>query len=127
MSNPTPAPQARPYHYLLAGCFIGLALWLCLWLAWLAPPPKGWIAPSLLVVVGPLMIPLRGILHGRRYTVAWSTLLLALYVIHGLVAFAAAPPVRWLGLLELVLVGGYFFGAVKYLRLTRQTDSLPGE
>jgi uncharacterized membrane protein len=102
---------------------------LLTWIVWLAPPPTqlverelppgSLISPVLLVVVGPLLLPLRGILHGRRYTLAWSTMLILAYFVHGVAYTAGGGIAGLLGLIEIGLVLGYFGGANGYLRLTR--------
>ncbi len=57
-------------------------LMLCLaWELWLAPLRPG---GSMLVLKAlPLLLPLRGILHGRRYTHQWTSLLVLLYLAEG--------------------------------------------
>ena len=70
----------------------------------------------------PLLAPLRGVLHGRRYTFQWSTLLIWLYVAEGSArAFSDTGLSAVLAGIELVLALGYFGAAVAYLRAT------PGE
>ena len=104
----------------LAACGTLVALiFLCVaWELFLAPlrPGGSWLALKTL----PLLVPLFGVLHGRRYTFQWSTLLIWLYAAegaariytdHGLSAGLAAA--------ELVLALGYFAAAVTYLKTTR--------
>ena len=69
----------------LAACAAWIAL-IALGLAWelfLAPlrPGGSWLVLKVL----PLLLPLRGLLHGRRYTFQWSTLLVWAYFVEGTV------------------------------------------
>ena len=86
----------------LGACSSLLALiFLCLaWELWLAPlrPGGSWLALKAL----PLLLPLMGILHGRRYTYQWASMLILAYFaegvmrgytyLHGMEAEGAAPP-----------------------------------
>lgn len=65
--------------------YFGLFTGLILWFTWLAPPERSSISVALLGFVGPLLLPLRGILHGRAYTHAWTSMLALLYFTHGVV------------------------------------------
>jgi uncharacterized membrane protein len=91
---------------------------LCLaWELWLAPlrPGGSWLALKAL----PLLLPLFGILHGRRYTYQWSTLLIQFYLLEGLVrAVADRGPMRWLALAEVALAAVFFVAALAYARMT---------
>jgi uncharacterized membrane protein len=85
---------------------------LCLaWELWLAPirPGGSWL--SLKAV--PLLAPLRGLLHGRRYTFQWTSFLALPYFTEGVVrAWAEPPPVRTLAALETALAVALFCCAV---------------
>ena len=54
---------------------------------------SGWGVPLLVVV--PLLFPLPGLLRGRDYTFAWSTMLLVFYVGGYLAAGHAKPADKW--------------------------------
>lgn len=91
---------------------------LCLaWELWLAPlrPGGSW----LVLKAVPLLAPLFGILHGRRYTHQWSSLLVQVYLLEGLTrATSDDGMARIMAILEVVL-GLVFFVAV--LIYSRQT------
>jgi uncharacterized membrane protein len=78
---------------------------IALCLAWelsLAPIRSGgsWLVLKAL----PLLVPLRGMLHGRRYTYQWVMFLALAYAAEGSVrAWSEAYPVRPLALAELAL------------------------
>lgn len=101
-------------------CYLLLFALLIAWLTVLSPPAPGLVAFSLLLLPGPLLLALRGVLYGRRYTMAWSTLLILFYFAHGVAAMANPGPERWLGAAEVLLSLGYFATAVGYIRATRR-------
>jgi len=111
--------MARAAYALAVGAYMGLIALLLAWIIWLAPPPTALISPILMIIVGPLLLPLRGILHARRYTLAWSTLLILAYFTHG-VAYAVGTGLDvWLGVAEIGLSLTYFAATNAYMRLTR--------
>ena len=70
----------RQHAYVLALTgYFGLFAVLMAWITWLSPPERFPIALILLIVVGPLLLPMRGLLHGRVYTFQWSTFLALFY------------------------------------------------
>jgi uncharacterized membrane protein len=81
---------------------------LCLaWEIWLAPlrPGGSWLSLKAL----PLLAPLFGLLHGRRYTFQWTPLLALAYLTEGVVrAWSEPPPVRTLAMLEVALAVALF-------------------
>jgi uncharacterized membrane protein len=101
-----------------AACLILLILLGLAWELWLAPLKAG--GSWLFLKVLPLLAPLRGVLHGRRYTFQWSTLLIWLYAAEGAVrAMTDSGPSASFAIVELVLALAYFTAAVAYLRATR--------
>lgn len=99
----------------LAAYFALLAL-LMLWQTVLAPSTVLPVSVVLLVLVGPLLFPLRGLLHGRPYTHAWTSFLVLIYFIHGIVEAWSDPAVRILAALEIVFSVLLYTGAVLYAR-----------
>lgn len=103
----------------LSGYF-GLFGLLLLWFAWLEPPSRLPVAWALLLWVGPLLFPVRGLLHGRPYTHAWASFLALFYFAFG-VFCAAGPMARpWLAWLEIGLSVLWFLGAILYVRTGAQ-------
>ncbi len=106
----------------LGACASLLALiFLCLaWELWLAPLRPG---GSLLALKAlPLLLPLMGILHGRRYTYQWASMLILAYFAEGVMRSygggAGAAP----ALAEVLLTLVFFVSAVFYARLTRASQ-----
>ncbi|MBS3936132.1 MAG: DUF2069 domain-containing protein [Sulfuritalea sp.] len=91
---------------------------LCLaWELWLAPlrPGGSWLALKAL----PLLLPLFGILRGRRYTYQWSSLLIQFYLLEGLVrATTDHGAMQWLAMVEVALATAFFVAALAYARIT---------
>lgn len=104
----------------LAACtsLIGL-IFLCLaWELRLAPLQPGGSALAFKAL--PLLLPLFGILHGKRYTYKWASLLILLYFAEGLVrATTEGMPARAMAIGEIVLAVTFFCAAVAYVRATR--------
>ena len=104
----------------LAACaaWIGLILLGLAWELFLAPlrPGGSWLVLKVL----PLLLPLMGLLHGRRYTFKWSSLLVWAYLVEGaLRAFSDPGPSARLAVLEMALGAAFFAAAVAFLRATR--------
>ncbi|MFO7603772.1 MAG: DUF2069 domain-containing protein [Gammaproteobacteria bacterium] len=117
------------YRWLTLLSYFGLLLLLMLWFTWLAPSQTVPTSLMLLLVLGPLMFPLRGLLYGRTYTYAWSSLLILAYFIHGVVEAYANPQVRILAVLEIILTCLFYIGAILYPRhhnreVARQQDDV---
>ena len=93
---------------------------VCLaWESFLAPlKPSG----SLLILKAlPLLLPLFGILKGKRYTYQWASMFILLYFTEGVVrAWADTGLSAKLALLEVVLSLIFFVCAIYYAKLTRQ-------
>ena len=111
----TPALLARAaFASLLALIALCLA-----WELWLAPlrPSGSWLVLKTL----PLLAPVFGVLHARRYTFQWSSMLALAYLAEGVVRTATEPGVsRWLAALEILFALTSFLAAILYARATRQ-------
>lgn len=112
----TPALLARAALASLLALIV-----LCLvWELWLAPlrPGGSWLVLKVL----PLLAPVFGVLHSRRYTFQWASMLVLSYVAEGVVRIATEPGLsRWLAALEVLFALAFFFAAVLYARTTRRT------
>jgi uncharacterized membrane protein len=106
------AAQARAAT--LAGYFALLALML-LWPTVFARSGQFPVLPVLLIAVGPLLIPLRGLLAGRPRTHFWAALLALLYFSHGVAEATAGVALGWL---EIAFSLMLFFGATFYVRFS---------
>jgi len=88
------------------------------WELWLAPLRPG--GSMLVLKVVPLLMPLMGILKGRRYTYQWASLLILFYFGEGLVRSTsdALALSRQLGILETALALIFFASTAWYAKIT---------
>ncbi|MDH3947872.1 MAG: DUF2069 domain-containing protein [Gammaproteobacteria bacterium] len=105
--NPT-----RFSRHLTLLSYIALVGLILIWHGWIVPSPE-----ALILLLLPLLFPLRGILKGNPYTHAWSSFLILLYFIHGIVEAYANPQVRMWALIEVLFSVTFYTGAVLYARL----------
>ena len=106
------ALQALSSASLILLIFVSLA-----WELWLAPlrPGGSWLVLKTL----PLLLPLMGILKGRRYTYQWAPMLLLAYFTEGVVrAWSDTGLSAWLAGAEVALSGVFFFAAIYYAKLS---------
>ena len=108
--------RTRAARILCLGFYFCLFGLLVVWNAWLAPSAYFPVALVLLVMVSPLLLPLRGLLHGRPYTHMWAGLLALLYFTHGLMEAYVNPAERLYAVTEALLAVGLFSAAVLYAR-----------
>ena len=99
-------------RYLTLFSYIALIVILAIWNGLLYPAP---VLLTLLLL--PLVFPLKGILQGNPYTHAWSSFLILLYFIHGIVEAYANPTARIWALLEVLVSVSFYIGAVLFARL----------
>jgi len=95
-----------------------------LWERWLAPirPGGSW----LMLKAVPLLLPLRGLLSGKRYTYQWSSLLILAYLTEGLVrATSDTGTSQMLAVMEAVLSGIYFVSVLQFCYDTRPSLTNP--
>ena len=95
-------------------------IFLCLaWESILAPfKPNG---SFLILKTLPLLLPLFGILKGRRYTYQWASMFILLYFTEGVVrAWSDTGLSAKLAMIEVVLTLIFFVCTIYYAKLTRQ-------
>jgi len=100
--------------------YFGLLLLLMVWIIWLTPSGSSHLPTSLALVllVGPLMFPLRGLLHGRPYTHAWASFIALFYLFLGISnAWSSDGQQRLLAILEILFSTLLYLGAMFYARL----------
>ena len=99
-------------RYLTLLSYFALVAVLVIWYGLVFPAPV-----VLILLLLPLVFPLSGILKGKPYTHAWSSFLILLYFIHGVVEAYANPAARMLALLEVLISVAFYTGAVLFARL----------
>jgi uncharacterized membrane protein len=116
------------YHLVAIVSLIALIVLCVLWEALLAPvrPGSFWLA----IKAAPLLLPLKGVMAGKRYTLQWSTLLIWLYFTEGVVrAFSDRGLAQRLAALEVGLSLVFFVAVVLFLRTSKKSEDsrqLPG-
>lgn len=112
--------------YLSSCISLILLIFLCLaWELWLAPIQHG--GSWLFLKCVPLLAPLFGILHGRRYTYQWASMLILIYFTEGIVrATSEIGSSQWLAAAETVLSLVFFCSAIGYVRRTRYSSARDG-
>jgi uncharacterized membrane protein len=109
--------KPRLFYALTLFGYFGIMLLLPVWYGWLAPPSALSPRVALIVLLLPLFAPLRGLLHARSYTVAWSLFLSVIYFTHGVVeAYSGSGAARWLALAEVALSLFWLVGGILFIR-----------
>ena len=92
---------------------------LCLaWELWLAPLRLG--GSTLALKALPLLLPMKGILEGKRRTHQWSSMFILAYFAEGVVrAWSESGMSQLLAGAETLLSAAFFAAAVAYARLTQ--------
>lgn len=111
------SPAIRRANLAASTTLIAMIALCVIWELWLAPlrPGGSWLVLKAL----PLLLPLFGILHGRRYTFQWSSLLIQLYLLEGLTrATSDSGMMQILAAIEVVLALIFFAATLAYARLT---------
>jgi uncharacterized membrane protein len=80
-----------------------------------------WPASLLLAIaaLAPLLLPLRGVLHGSRSAYAQATLCVVPYVVAGVTETIANPALRALAAAIVFASLAWFAALIRYLRITR--------
>ena len=104
-----------------AGASLIALIMLCLaWETVLAPLKPG--GSLLMLKAVPLLLPLFGILKGRRYTYQWASMFVLFYFTEGVVrTWSDTGLSAKLALIEVVLSLIFFICAIFYAKLTRQS------
>ncbi len=103
------------YHYVALVGFFGLFALLMAWNTFLYPSAKFPVALILLFTVTPLLLPLRGFLHGNLKSCTWMSYLSLIYFIHGVAEAYANPVERNVALFEIAFSLLLCFGAGLYV------------
>jgi len=109
---------ATRYQISASASLIAL-IFLCLaWEGWLAPLKPGGSWMTLKAVF--LLVPLFGILRGKRYTYKWLSLFIQLYLMEGaLRATSDHGLIQKFAIVETVLAAVLFVSTILYIRATR--------
>jgi len=112
----------RAAHIIASASLIALIFLCVAWELWLAPVRAGGSALALKAL--PLLVPLFGVLRGKRYTYQWSSMLIFAYFTEGVVrAWSERGAGQALALAEIVLSLSFFTAAVWYARVSSRRST----
>jgi uncharacterized membrane protein len=104
-------------RYAASASLIGLIVLSIAWEAVLAPLRPG--GSLLMLKALPLLIPLFGILRGKRYTYQWASMFVLFYFTEGVVrAWSDKGLSQTLAGIEVVLSVVFFIAAIYFAKLT---------
>lgn len=107
---------SRLWRWTALSGFLGLIGWITVWNSLVSPPDSRLVAPLLIVLLSPLLVGLRGMLHRRRYTHGWVGMLALFYFVLGVGDAYADPVDRPYGLVLIALSVMLFAGAIGYIK-----------
>ena len=101
--------------------YFGLFVLLFNWHTWLSPATEVARGLLIIVLVVPLLFPMRGILYGKPYTHAWTSFLALFYFAIGIdiVYYNAAD--RLLGVLQIIFSLLLFVACIYYPRCYKKS------
>ncbi len=99
--------------------YFGLLLFLPLWHVVLVPSTMS-VWTTLLLTLGPLLLPMAGILKRKPYTYAWSNFIVLFYILHGLTLIWDRPEERLYVIIELLLASMMFIGCSYFAKFRGQ-------
>lgn len=108
----------RTLSHIASASLIALILLSLAWELWLAPlrPGGSWLVLKAVV----LLLPLMGILKGRRYTYQWSSMFILIYFTEGVMrVWSDSGLSARLALVEVVLTVVFFFAVIGYAKKTQ--------
>ena len=102
--------------YITLSGYFALLLLLVVWHGFVFPADKQpWLILGL--IIAPLLFPLRGLLKETPYTYAWTSFVILLYFMHGVVEAWANDNQRVYASIEIFLSVQVYIGAIYYARL----------
>ncbi len=108
---------------LTASASLIALVFLCVaWELWIAPMRPG--GSALVLKALPLLLPLFGVLRGKRYTYQWSSMLIFAYFTEGVVrAWSEHGSSQVMAVAEIAFSLVFFIAAVSYARISaRRAD-----
>ncbi|MEW6998638.1 DUF2069 domain-containing protein [Colwelliaceae bacterium BS250] len=100
--------------------YIGLIIFMPLWLFVLFPSEGLSPTLSFLMFILPLLLPLKGMLQGNPYTFAWANFIVLIYFMHSLTTLWVGEGERVYAAIELILATMMFLGGAYYSKYKGQ-------
>jgi uncharacterized membrane protein len=104
------------YYFLALASFLGLFALLMFWNTLWYPSTRFPIALMLVLVITPLLLPLRGFLNADSRSCAWVAYLSIAYLMHGTVEVYVNAAERLPASLEVLFSSLLFAGTTLYIR-----------
>ncbi len=102
--------------YITLTGYFALLLLLIVWHGFIFPANnKPWLIMAFIVT--PLLFPMKGLLKENPYTYAWTSFVILLYFMHGVVEAWANEEQRIYAIIEIFLSVQVYIGAIYYARL----------
>lgn len=115
--------MAQFFKHLALTSFFGLMITLICWIT-LGEHSTNYPAFAfLLVALTPLLFPLRGLLHGKPYTHAWSSFIMLLYFSHGIGEVYSANSFSLYANLEMLFSCLSFIASITFIKLNARVSS----
>jgi uncharacterized membrane protein len=113
--------RAKTKRFMILGQagYFGLLIFLPIWHLILVPSVMDKYI-TLLLTVGPLLLPMLGILKRKPYTYAWSNFIVLFYMLHGLTLIWDRPDERVYVIIELILSFMMFIGCSYFAKFRGQ-------
>lgn len=103
--------------------YFGLMISLICWITLAEHSPNYPTATWLTIALVPLLFPLRGLLHGKPYTHAWTTFLMLLYFSHGIGELYSADHFALFPFLEILFSLLTFVSAITFIRFNARIST----
>jgi uncharacterized membrane protein len=102
------------FHWGAIASLALLIIWNVAWEMWLSPlkPGGSW----LVLKAVPLLFPLLGVIKRDIYTLQWTSMMILIYFIEGVVRAYGDKVTPWLGWGEVAIVVVYFMCAILYVQ-----------
>jgi len=115
--------ETKTLHYaqnLALSGYFSLFIILMINIVWLIPSRHFPTALVLIVIAGPLLFPMQGLLKNKTYTYQWASFLSLAYFAHGISEMSAYPDYWYAGLLETLAAVMMYLGCVMYARFFKK-------
>jgi len=119
--------NSRFYYWLTLVGYFGLLGLLLVWNTYLVKPTIFPVSVVLLLYVGPLLIPLRGLLHGKLYTHAWVHFMALFYFSVGVMIAAGNAAERDYAITQIIFSILLFVGSMMFVRKKARENKQPAE
>ncbi len=119
-NSPETQKKLRFSQNLALTGYFSLLIILMINIVWLIPSRHFPTALVMIVIVSPLLLPMRGLLNDNLYTYQWAHFLTLAYFAHGISEFSAYPEAWYAGLFEAIASVMMYLGCVMYAQIFKK-------